>query len=340
MRPRGCAGHALLRHCAAETIAVDDQVAVRNSDIDAPGPRHDHENGRGEVRRPAATASRPSARRPSRAGITRASRCSSSTTTSSTRWSTPAPEPHPPDRHALDRHPASICRPEFRRPVKLARFAAPAQRRIDSRCPLCCDPPLPDTVRRRWRWRGLHGSARALALAEAAACRHAALVLHRLRHARARATRPRNCAFFGGGATRGPDAARLGNAAVRHLLAASGHRLRAPATLCARCPSFAAASCCWPPTSLLTRLPPVAYVQARSFELKRGRAAGARAAAPAAGAVRLRQRRPGARVRASSRCAARCSTSIRWARRRRCGSICSTTGSTPSAASIPNAALA
>src|ERR1700722_13068073 len=30
-------------------------------------------------------------------------------------------------------------------------------------------PPLPDTVVRRWRWRGLHGSARALALAEAAA---------------------------------------------------------------------------------------------------------------------------------------------------------------------------
>jgi hypothetical protein len=28
-------------------------------------------------------------------------------------------------------------------------------------------PPLPDATQPHWRWRGLHGSARALALAEA-----------------------------------------------------------------------------------------------------------------------------------------------------------------------------
>ena len=53
------------------------------------------------------------------------------------------------------------------RRFKLARFAAPAQPSRPIPMSTLLHPPLPSTDQRHWRWRELHGSARALALAEA-----------------------------------------------------------------------------------------------------------------------------------------------------------------------------
>ena len=72
---------------SAETVVVDDHVAVRDSSVRATRPRHHHDLRRAQIRRPRQHAIRPSAPRRSRAGTTPDSRCSSSAIASSTPWS-------------------------------------------------------------------------------------------------------------------------------------------------------------------------------------------------------------------------------------------------------------
>src|SRR5580658_353862 len=129
-------------------------------------------------------------------------------------------------------------------------------------------PPLPDSAVRRWRWRGLHGSARALALAEAAAAdtRPWVFIASDTRELEQLGGELR---FFGGGAL---ETLTLPDWEVLPYDIFSPHpdivseRLR---TL-SRLPELRRGILLLSAESLLTRLPPVAYVQARSFELKRG----------------------------------------------------------------------
>jgi transcription-repair coupling factor (superfamily II helicase) len=129
-------------------------------------------------------------------------------------------------------------------------------------------PPLPDTVVRRWRWRGLHGSARALALAEAAAAdtRPWVFVASDTRELEQLGA---ELEFFSVGAL---EVLTLPDWEVLPYDIFSPHpdivseRLR---TL-ARLPELRRGMLLLSAESLLTRLPPVAYVQARSFELHRG----------------------------------------------------------------------
>src|SRR5579863_2113201 len=131
-------------------------------------------------------------------------------------------------------------------------------------------PPLPDPNARRWRWRGLHGSARALALAEAAAAdtRPWMFVAADTRELEQLGAELR---FFGGGSF---EILTLPDWEVLPYDIFSPHpdivseRLR---TL-SRLPQMRRGILLLAAESLLARLPPVAYVQARTFELNRGEA--------------------------------------------------------------------
>jgi transcription-repair coupling factor (superfamily II helicase) len=134
--------------------------------------------------------------------------------------------------------------------------------------PTLLHPPLPDAVIRHWRWRGLHGSARALALAEAVAAdtRPWVFIAADTRESEQLAAELR---FFAG---RALEILTLPDWEVLPYDIFSPHpdivseRLR---TL-SRLPGLRRGILLLAVDSLLTRLPPVPYVQARSFELRRG----------------------------------------------------------------------
>jgi transcription-repair coupling factor (superfamily II helicase) len=134
--------------------------------------------------------------------------------------------------------------------------------------PTLLHPPLPSDAESPWRWRGLHGSARALALAEAvgADTRPWVFVAADTRELERLAGELR---FFGGAAL---EILTLPDWEVLPYDVFSPHpdivseRLR---TL-SRLPLLARGILLLSADSLLTRLPPVSYVQARSFELKTG----------------------------------------------------------------------
>src|SRR5580700_12233850 len=130
-------------------------------------------------------------------------------------------------------------------------------------------PPLPSAVD-SWRWRGLHGSARALALAEAVGSdtRPWVFIAADTRELERLAGELR---FFGGAAL---EILTLPDWEVLPYDVFSPHpdivseRLR---TL-SRLPQLARGILLLSADSLLARLPPVSYVQARSFELATGAA--------------------------------------------------------------------
>ncbi|HEY6452010.1 MAG TPA: transcription-repair coupling factor [Steroidobacteraceae bacterium] len=129
-------------------------------------------------------------------------------------------------------------------------------------------PPLPDAAVRHWRWRGLHGSARGLALAEAVAAdsRPWVFIAADTRELEQLAAELR---FFAGPAL---EILMLPDWEVLPYDVFSPHpdivseRLRTLSHL----PGLRRGILLLAVESLLTRLPPVSYVQARSFELKRG----------------------------------------------------------------------
>ncbi|HEY3809415.1 MAG TPA: transcription-repair coupling factor [Steroidobacteraceae bacterium] len=131
-------------------------------------------------------------------------------------------------------------------------------------------PPLPDAALRQWRWRGLHGSARALALAEAVAAdtRPWVFLAADTRELEQLAA---ELGFFSGGEL---EILTLPDWEVLPYDIFSPHpdivseRLQ---TL-SRLPQLRRGILLLAAESLLTRLPPLAYVQARSFELRRGQA--------------------------------------------------------------------
>src|SRR3984885_5073217 len=134
--------------------------------------------------------------------------------------------------------------------------------------PMLLHPPLPAAADSPWRWSGLHGSARALALAEAVSSdsRPWVFVAADTRELERLAEELR---FFGGAAL---EILTLPDWEVLPYDIFSPHpdivsqRLR---TL-SRLPRLARGILLLSADSLLTRLPPVSYVQARSFELKTG----------------------------------------------------------------------
>ena len=134
--------------------------------------------------------------------------------------------------------------------------------------PTLLHPPLPDSAVHHWRWRGLHGSARALALAEAVAAdqRCWVFIAADTRESEQLAAELR---FFAGTAL---EVLTLPDWEVLPYDIFSPHpdivseRLR---TL-ARLPGLRRGILLLTVDSVLTRLPPVPYVQARSFELRRG----------------------------------------------------------------------
>jgi transcription-repair coupling factor (superfamily II helicase) len=134
--------------------------------------------------------------------------------------------------------------------------------------PTLLNPPLPSPVDRDWRWRSLHGSARALALAEAVSVdsRPWVFIAADTRELEHLADELR---FFGGAEL---DILSLPDWEVLPYDVFSPHpdivseRLR---TL-SRLPTLRRGILLLSADSLLTRLPPVNYVQARSFELKTG----------------------------------------------------------------------
>ncbi|HEY1724689.1 MAG TPA: transcription-repair coupling factor [Steroidobacteraceae bacterium] len=131
-------------------------------------------------------------------------------------------------------------------------------------------PPLPSPAEPAWRWRGLHGSARALALAEALAADARPWVFVAA-DARAVERLAAELRFFGGEAL---PILTLPDWEVLPYDVFSPHpdivsdRLR---TL-ARLPQLERGIVLLSADSLLARLPPVSYVQARSFELRTGTA--------------------------------------------------------------------
>ncbi len=136
--------------------------------------------------------------------------------------------------------------------------------------PTLLNPPLPSVAEPSWRWRGLHGSARALALAEAvtADSRPWVFIAADTRELERLAAELR---FFGGAQL---EILTLPDWEVLPYDVFSPHpdivseRLR---TL-SRLPELARGILLLNADSLLTRLPPVNYVQARSFELGTGAA--------------------------------------------------------------------
>src|ERR1700689_2196406 len=132
------------------------------------------------------------------------------------------------------------------------------------------NPPLPSDTDAPWRWRGLHGSARALALAEAVSAdtRPWVFVTTDTRELERLAGELR---FFGGAALQIltlPDWEGLPYDVSSPHPAIVSERLRTLSLL----PLLTRGILLLSADSLLTRLPPVSYVQARSFELKTGAA--------------------------------------------------------------------
>ena len=132
------------------------------------------------------------------------------------------------------------------------------------------NPPLPSDTDAPWRWRGLHGSARALALAEAisADTRPWVFVTADTRELERLAGELR---FFGGAALQIltlPDWEVLPYDVFSPHPDIVSERLRTLSLL----PLLTRGILLLSADSLLTRLPPVSYVQARSFELKTGAA--------------------------------------------------------------------
>ena len=194
---------------------------------------------------------------------------------------------------------------------KLARFAASGAAPAPTRMTNLLQPPLPDAAAPHWRWRGLHGSARALALAEAVAAdsRPWVFIAADMRELERLGAELR---FFGGASfpiLTLPDWEVLPYDMFSPHPDIVSERLR---TL-SRLPSLArgilllSAEACWRGC----RRSATCRRAASSCAPRRG--AGDRAAARAAGAVGLRQRQPGPRSRANLRSAARCSTCFRWA---------------------------
>jgi transcription-repair coupling factor (superfamily II helicase) len=134
--------------------------------------------------------------------------------------------------------------------------------------PSLLKPPLPSAAQPSWRWRGLHGSARALALAEAvtADTRPWVFVAADTRELERLAAELR---FFGGD---GLEILTLPDWEVLPYDVFSPHpdivseRLRTLSRLAELTRGILLLNA----DSLLTRLPPVSYVQARSFELRTG----------------------------------------------------------------------
>ena len=129
-------------------------------------------------------------------------------------------------------------------------------------------PPLPDQTVPRWRWRGLHGSARALALAEAVARDRRPWVFVAA-DTRELEQLGSELHFFSAGEF---EVLSLPDWEVLPYDIFSPHpdivseRLR---TL-SRLPDLRRGILLLAADSLLSRLPPVSYVQARTFELTRG----------------------------------------------------------------------
>ncbi|MGC2463336.1 MAG: CarD family transcriptional regulator, partial [Steroidobacteraceae bacterium] len=134
--------------------------------------------------------------------------------------------------------------------------------------PTLLHPPLPSDADSSWRWRGLHGSARALALAEAvgADTRPWVFVAADTRELERLAGELR---FFGGSAL---EILTLPDWEVLPYDVFSPHPDIVSERLLtlSRLPLLARGILLLSADSLLTRLPPVSYVQARSFELKTG----------------------------------------------------------------------
>ncbi|MFI4905258.1 MAG: transcription-repair coupling factor [Steroidobacterales bacterium] len=134
--------------------------------------------------------------------------------------------------------------------------------------PTLLHPPLPSDADSSWRWRGLHGSARALALAEAvgADTRPWVFVAADTRELERLAGELR---FFGGSAL---EILTLPDWEVLPYDVFSPHPDIVSERLLtlSRLPLLARGILLLSADSLLTRLPPVSYVQARSFELKSG----------------------------------------------------------------------
>src|SRR5579863_3180144 len=134
--------------------------------------------------------------------------------------------------------------------------------------PTLLHPPLPDSAVHHWRWRGLHGSARGLALAEAVAADQR-LWVYIAADTRESEQLAAELRFFAGAAL---EILTLPDWEVLPYDIFSPHpdivseRLR---TL-ARLPGLRRGILLLTVDSVLTRLPPVPYVQARSFELQRG----------------------------------------------------------------------
>src|SRR5580658_5802674 len=132
--------------------------------------------------------------------------------------------------------------------------------------PTLLHPPLPSATAPSWQWRGLHGSARAQAVS--ADTRPWVFVAADTRELERLAGELR---FFGGPAL---EILTLPDWEVLPYDVFSPHpdivseRLR---TL-SRLPELRRGILLLAADSLLTRLPPVSYVQARSFELKTGAA--------------------------------------------------------------------
>src|SRR6204780_4734758 len=128
------------------------------------------------------------------------------------------------------------------------------------------NPPLPSDTDAPWRWRGLHGSARALALAEAVSAdtRPWVFVTADTRELERLAGELR---FFGGPAL---EILTLPDWEVLPYDIFSPHPDIVSERLLtlSRLPLLARGILLLSADSLLTRLPPVSYVQARSFELR------------------------------------------------------------------------
>ncbi len=134
--------------------------------------------------------------------------------------------------------------------------------------PTLLHPPLPSAADPHWRWRGLQGSASALALAEAVAL-DPRLWVYVAADARELERLEAQLRFFGGGAL---EILALPDWEVLPYDVFSPHPdiVSARVRTLARLPTLARGILLLTADSLLTRLPPVRYVQARSFELERG----------------------------------------------------------------------
>ncbi|HXN10189.1 MAG TPA: CarD family transcriptional regulator, partial [Steroidobacteraceae bacterium] len=134
--------------------------------------------------------------------------------------------------------------------------------------PILLHPPLPAGCDPPWRWRGLHGSARALALSEAAQS-DTRLWVFVAADTRELERLEAELHFFGGESL---EILSLPDWEVLPYDVFSPHPdiVSARVRTLARLPSLARGILLLTVDSLCSRLPPVSYVQARSFDLERG----------------------------------------------------------------------